>query len=422
VQVWTRQVSNDVQCLFDGTACSTFYLVDEPELFYTKYIVDVSIPGGSDATFLGDFLFQWEANDPDYLREQMGVRYALFIVSGFVLVWYAVRLGQVGYRQWTMEQNWSLALGIMLMAYNNPLFPLQVYTADAFWPVVFVLMEGAFLAAFLLYCLLYLDMIRSDEHYRVAWDTPLPWLKVAAVFVYLVLSVALFMWEQVLFLRDPIVKPSTLAGPSALFYVVGLCYALLVCWLIVLLIFIAPRFSAFVRDKASVAAPRRSAPPAERPAPPPRPGSEGNADESEAEQGPEWNEVTSQGGASSSRTLPEQPDAAEAVAPLSAADSSRLKLMHSCGPMMLVAGCTLVNLLAGSVGPFGSSAPSFMFFHTLYNATVLFWICGYWPVGQSGATVVRVSSNERQPLVPNPFAASERQTDQSEDREVSLFK
>ncbi len=430
VQIWSRLVNNPVECDLDGAACTSFYLVDEPELFYTKYYLEAYIPGGSDATFLGDFLFQWEANDPDYMREQMGVRYALFIVSGFVLAWYALRLTQAGHRHWTMEQSWSLALAVLLV----------------FWPVVFVLMEGVFLAAFLLYCLLYLDMIRSDQRYRVPWETPLPWLKVlfwgrfgkcvthrpqkkvAAVFVYLVLSVALFMWEQVLFLNDPIVKPSTLAGPSALFYVVALCYALLICWLIVLLIFIAPRFSASVRAAPSIDT-RRPAAPAERPAPRPSSGGGGDlsgpGEDSEAEHGPEWHEVTNQGAASSSRPVEE----AAAAAPLTAADSSRVRLIHSCAPMMVVAGCTLVNVLAGSVGPFGSSAPSFMFFHTLYNATILFWICGYWPVGQSGGSgggagvsIVRQSANERQPLVSNPFAASERQADQSEDREVPLFK
>ncbi len=409
MHLWSRQVSNRVDCVDSDAPCSPFYLVDEPELFYTRYHLEVFIPGGSDAVFLGDFLFQWEANNPAFMREQVGVRLTMFFIALIVAVWYAVRLAQARRRNWTMEQTWGLVLVVALLLYNNPLFPLQVYSSVPFWPVLFSLFDGLFLALFMLYCLLYLDMIRSDDKQAVRWNSLLPWLKVGAVSVYLLLSVSLFMWEQVLFINDPIVRPSTLAGPSALFYVVALCYAGLVCWLVVLLIFAAPLF--FSNSDAAAAADARSAPPAASPSPPPL-----TAD-LEGEQSRDWNEVTESGASSSSRPVA----AAEEVLPNGVA-SGRWRLMHSCVPMIVVTGFTLINMLGGSLGPFGSSAPSFMFFHTLYNATILLWLCGYWPVGRAasaGGSLVR--SDERQPLVANPFAASERQADASEEREEPIF-
>jgi len=84
----------------------------------------------------------------------------------------------------------------------------------------------------------------------------------------------------------------------------------------------------------------------------------------------------------------------------------------------------LMNIIGGSVGPFGRTAPSFMFFHALHNAVLFYWVAGFWPVGTVGARRDasapqrrNVDSAERLPLVSNPFAASERHADEPEERE-----
>lgn len=122
-----------------------------------------------------------------------------------------------------MEQWWGLLLLYCLVLLNNPLFPAGVYTTTAAFPVLFAVFEGFFMSVWLLYCLLYLDMVRLRED-RVFWGSLLTILKVAAVVVYFILSVALYMWQEVLLVNDPILQPSTMIGPSILFYIVALTY------------------------------------------------------------------------------------------------------------------------------------------------------------------------------------------------------
>jgi hypothetical protein len=64
VLLWNRVVVNNVQCFEAGQSCSSFYLIDEPELDWPSYVLHVNVPGGSSASFLGDFLFRWEATNP----------------------------------------------------------------------------------------------------------------------------------------------------------------------------------------------------------------------------------------------------------------------------------------------------------------------------------------------------------------------
>ena len=84
--------------------------------------------------------------------------------------------------------------------------------------------------------------------------------------------------------------------------------------------------------------------------------------------------------------------------------------------MCVVVLSTLIGLFGGSIGPFARTAPGFMFFHALYNAVILFWIYGYWPVGSAGRVL---PVDERRPLVENPFQET---TDTEYTDQAPLFK
>jgi hypothetical protein len=423
--LWQRQVQNDVECFDSDESCMPFYILDEPELEYNMYQIQVHIPiPGSDGGFLGDFLFQWQTTNPAFEQMQVAIRIILSIFSVSIAIWFTVRLMPRRKRGWAMEQGWGLSLIWCLLLLNNPFYPIQVYTASAFWPVIFSVFEAIFVSAFMLYCLLYLDMVRLEET-RVYWKTVMPWLKVAAIFVYFVLSTALYMWEEVLFFNDPIVEPTSLTGPSALFYAVALVYAGLVCWVVVLLIFIAPRMLKYgfhnLQSDEPAAAPRVRNSEYVKVA---RAGEEEGApavvdpsiveDPTDSES-PDWHEVTTKGGASSS-VRAESVEGNAGQRQRQAGTPPQLKYLHTVVPMILVAASTLISVLSGSIGPFGRTAPSFMYFHVLYNVVIYFWIFGYWPTGAGG--VVR-ANNERRPLVENPFAAAE--VNQSENESEPLF-
>ncbi len=104
-------------------------------------------------TQLGDFWFQWEGANPAYAQEEMGFRIAFAVVALALAVVFTVRMLRIPYRLWTTEQSWALALTYALAVSNNALYPLQVLTASIFWPLLFSLFEGVFVALWFLYCL-----------------------------------------------------------------------------------------------------------------------------------------------------------------------------------------------------------------------------------------------------------------------------
>lgn len=413
--LWNRPaVEEFIECFEPGFSCLSFLLLDEPDLDYSRFRIEVSIPGGDVGGFIGDYLFQWQATNPAYIVEQVVIRSMLSCSSLVVAIWFGIRLGKTSFKSWTMEQFWGLVLSCLLVFLNNPLYPLQAFTASAFFPVLFSLFEAAFVSVWMLYALLYLEMVRAQEH-GVNWDTILPWLKVAIVSVYFILFVALSMWREVLFFNDPIIAPESLMGPMVLFYIVALGYAGLVGYIVVLLIFIWPRIVVGFRGVMETVPgfqPGSSAPPnrtasgtVNRGQDEGREGGGEQADSSVPSAGeitdsdaPDWHEVTTRGGSSSIRE-PNEPvnGVAEPVTPL------HIRYMHTVLPIIFVAASTLIGVVSGNIGPFGRSAPSFMYFFFMYNMVSYFWVAGYWPMGNG----VRVSrSDERRPLVENPFATA----------------
>ena len=437
VHFGTKLVAQTVTCYDVDNACGSFYVVNDPDLSCDRYVLTVNSPNGAPA-FLGDILFRWEAINPDFMVEQVVIRLLFSLAVLAVAIWYSVVLYEVGMREWTTEQMWSLVLIWVLILMDNPLFALQAFTDAIFWPVLFSMFDSLFLSLWMLYCLLYMDMVRTEQR-KVRWNRVVPWIKLQAVFVYFILSVALNIWEQVLFANNPVIRPSMLSGPSALFYVVALWYAGLVCWLVILMILLAPRL---MKAHHAVLPHPPPAAPRSRPPPPPSPSSRPPLAESpvvaeesaapssssdfapsdaEDQRSADWHDVTTKGASSSTR-IAGRPAAENSALELHM-DAPRIMLLHSCGPMMVVTVGTLISIVAGSLGPFGTSAPGFMFFHTIYTVTVLFWVVGFWPVGTSSSSaVVYNRGNERQPLVSNPFSRSERQSDESEARtEAPLF-
>ena len=420
VPLKTQEVTEYIECFQPDAACLGFTIMDEPNLVFTQYSLVVQIPGGSAADFLGDFLFQWQATNPSYMIEEMVVRILLAVGAMCVAILMSIRMSRINYKHWTMEQSWGLLLAYCLVFLNNLLFPLRVFTASALFPIVFALFEAVFVAVWLLYSLLYLEMVRCDEH-RVFWESPLPWLKMAAVGVYFILFVALSMWEEALFFNDPIVAPSSLTGPSALFFVVAFVYAAIVVWIVVLLIFITPRimrgiqeashgtFPDFVASEpaADAASSDRLAESADEA---PEPGQMAEVGEPTDSESADWHEVVTKGGASSSASSDSSNSAHASISPASQR-IYHLQRLHSAVPIVLVTASTMIGVLSGNIGPFGRTAAGLFYFFFLYNLSVYFLIYGYWPVG--GNTAVRtVSTDERRPLVENPFAnADDHRTD-----------
>ncbi len=102
---------------------------------------------------LGDFWFQWEGANPAYAQEEMGFRITFAALALALAVAFTVRMLRIPYRLWTTEQSWALLLLYALALSNNALYPLQVLTASVFWPLLFSLFEGIFIALWFLYAL-----------------------------------------------------------------------------------------------------------------------------------------------------------------------------------------------------------------------------------------------------------------------------
>lgn len=105
-----------------------------------------------------------------------------------------------------------------------------------------------FIALWFLYSLLYLDMIRLQQH-KIFWEAPITWLKVGLVFVHFILSVALFMWQEALLNNNPVISLSGESGITVLFYFVALSFVALVAWMAVLIAFVMPLMLGHVQHQ-----------------------------------------------------------------------------------------------------------------------------------------------------------------------------
>eukprot|EP01126_Amoeba_proteus_P042871 TRINITY_DN4672_c0_g1_i10.p1 TRINITY_DN4672_c0_g1~~TRINITY_DN4672_c0_g1_i10.p1 ORF type:complete len:321 (-),score=55.66 TRINITY_DN4672_c0_g1_i10:128-1090(-) len=106
-----------------------------------------------------------------YVSEQFTLfelwsRFIFLVLTVFVIVLFSWRMRTYSWCDWTLEQKWTTLLLITLVAWNNPLFPMEIIV-DHWFPVFLdIVMLVSFVVSLLLYWLVMFDGVYRTETQR----------------------------------------------------------------------------------------------------------------------------------------------------------------------------------------------------------------------------------------------------------------
>merc|ERR1719323_1534139 len=119
-----------------GTKCKSIIIMHLGYLPDSIYLVNASFIGFDHYSYtIQDLTFTWATYNSAFSQLELCFRFLFFFVS---------TLQQYPVSDWSMEQRWMLLLLVLLLLYNNPLYPLT-FTNPLFIGILDSIFQSTFL-------------------------------------------------------------------------------------------------------------------------------------------------------------------------------------------------------------------------------------------------------------------------------------
>ncbi|XP_060526365.1 transmembrane protein 181 [Cylas formicarius] len=214
--------------------CEEFIVMHLGCLDYAHYIVTVNFYGLEafhSRYNIEGLYFYFKTYNPDFTQIEVWFR-LIYLTSTFSIAWwYFLALKKYPVHCWSFEQKWAGLLLPLLMAFNNPVFPM-IFLVSTWLPgMLDAIFQSTFLAALLLFWLSVYHGLRQNE--RNVYTFYLPKFFVVAMMYFP--SLVLSTWQKIGELEDPSYDHSVEANLEvikAFFYIFGSIYAIYLVYLI----------------------------------------------------------------------------------------------------------------------------------------------------------------------------------------------
>jgi len=146
---------------------------------------------------------------------ELWFRFTFLVLSFIAVIIYAHRLRIFSWPEWTIEQKWAIILLFGLMAYDNPVYPLEILVNG--WFPIFLnrLLYATFIVLILLFWLTMFDGIRLDSNSRTFKWFYLP--KLILLGLFWIVGITVFTWAALQSVNDPAYNASS-ELPGFLFF------------------------------------------------------------------------------------------------------------------------------------------------------------------------------------------------------------
>eukprot|EP01129_Flabellula_baltica_P013500 TRINITY_DN6276_c0_g1_i1.p1 TRINITY_DN6276_c0_g1~~TRINITY_DN6276_c0_g1_i1.p1 ORF type:complete len:438 (+),score=52.27 TRINITY_DN6276_c0_g1_i1:49-1314(+) len=182
----------------NGSDCKNVLLVDEPEVRYEYYRAIITV---LDENNLGNCTFTFTFFDYNFTLFELYFRFFYLLITFIFVNIFCLQLRGYSWRNWTLEQKWMTLLLFGLLAFNNPLFPLEILIGG--WVPLFIdsTCVVGFITLLLLYTMIVVDGIRYEPSERLFCSFYFP--KFVFIFVLIVFSEGVFIYRAYNSVLDP---------------------------------------------------------------------------------------------------------------------------------------------------------------------------------------------------------------------------
>eukprot|EP00117_Sycon_ciliatum_P004242 scpid67821/ scgid8704/ Transmembrane protein 181 len=204
-QVWSRiylgierfQHTKSLHC---EKTCEPFVLLHVGSVDHTRYEVEFAIEEANHPESIQNMTFEWQFFSPEFTQMEIWCQF-VYIIFTFITAFQFMRsVRPFSIRDWCLEQKWISVLLVLLILFNNPLYPLH-FLVNQMWGERFfeVLFRSTFVCAMLLFWLCNLHAVNVSPRKLTTFYLP----KVIVVGLVWLASLTLLAWEEFNLLSDP---------------------------------------------------------------------------------------------------------------------------------------------------------------------------------------------------------------------------
>ncbi|XP_019865171.1 transmembrane protein 181 isoform X2 [Aethina tumida] len=216
--------------------CDEFIVLHLGYLDYTHYIITVNFYGLElfhKRNNINELFFYFKTYNPGFTQIEIWFRF-IFLISTFGITWwFAHTLRKYAMYDWSIEQKWMSVLLPLLMAYNNPIFPMSFLCNSWIPGMIDAIAQATFLCALLLFWLCIYHGLRQNERNLITFYLP----KLFTVAMLWFPAIILSTWQRYNELQDPTynhtIDTSNFYIVKAFFFIFGVIYLVYLLLLIV---------------------------------------------------------------------------------------------------------------------------------------------------------------------------------------------
>ena len=187
-----------LQC--SGLNCNTIIIMHLGYLPDSVYLVNASFLGFDHYSYtIKDLKFTWATYNSAFTQLELVFRFLFFLLTIGVLIFFVHSLHKYPVLDWSMEQRWVVILLILLLLYNNPLFPLTLSSSPLFAGILDSIFQSTFLFSLLMFWLCALHGLRQTKRHLVRFYLP----KFTLVFTMWLSALTMEITQQFNEVRDP---------------------------------------------------------------------------------------------------------------------------------------------------------------------------------------------------------------------------
>ncbi|XP_057663045.1 transmembrane protein 181 [Diorhabda carinulata] len=207
--------------------CDEFVVAHLGYLDFTHYIVAVKFYGLEafhSRYNINELLFYFKTYNPSFTQIEIWFRF-IFLISTFIItIWYQNSLRKYPMCNWSIEQKWISWLLPLLMAYDNPVFPMSFLINSWLPGMIDAFAQTTFICALLMFWLCIYHGLRQNDRHALTFYFP----KCFIVFMMWLPAMILATWGRIYELQDPTFDPtvdtSNFYVVKAFFYIFGIIY------------------------------------------------------------------------------------------------------------------------------------------------------------------------------------------------------
>ena len=167
--------SRTINC--DASSCASFIVMHLGVLEYPRYLINISFDGleSVDRHFnIVDIVFTVITYNPDFTRMELWFR--LFFVATTAVIGMLFLVGGmknfVNLDEWSIEQKWVAILLPLLLAFDDPLFPMTLTSSNLFPAVVDAVFQVRLNLGFLFSYVELVKEINVFDNFRRPFSSP----------------------------------------------------------------------------------------------------------------------------------------------------------------------------------------------------------------------------------------------------------